>query len=120
MRIQLDKELSKAYARCVYLQLLEIELPESYEDSIVLTQVEVQNSKMKKFEQEAAIIRRQIDILRSENDQLIKLINATGKAEAYKLIQAAKVCFLIFFITVLGQRNSEYNRCRISSIQTYC
>lgn len=91
MRQRLDDELSKAYARCVYLQILEVVLPESYEDSIVQTQVEVQNSKMKKFEQEAAIIRKQIDIMRSENEQAIKLINATGAAESYRLMQSAKV-----------------------------
>lgn len=90
MRQRLDDELSKAYTRCVYLQILEVELPESYEDSIVQTQVEVQNSKMKKFEQEAAIIRKQIDIMRSENEQAIKLINATGAAESYRLMQSAK------------------------------
>jgi len=37
MKKTLDQELQSAYARCVYLQLLEIELPTSYEDSIVLT-----------------------------------------------------------------------------------
>lgn len=91
MRKLLDQELQKAHARCVYLQLLEIELPETYEDSIVMTQVEVQKSKMKKFEQEATIIRQQISVLRSENEQAIKLINATGQAESYKLLQGSKV-----------------------------
>lgn len=95
MRQQLDRELSKAYARCRYLQILEVELPSTYEDSIVQTQVEVQRSKMKKFEQEAAIIRKQIDILTSENNQQINLLNATGNAEAYRLIQAAKVNIII-------------------------
>lgn len=47
---------------------------------------------MKRFEQSAAIIRQEIDILVSENSQKIKLINATGQADAYRLKQNAKVC----------------------------
>lgn len=39
MQKQLDEELSKAFARCVSLQLLNIELPDQYEGSIVDTQV---------------------------------------------------------------------------------
>jgi hypothetical protein len=97
MRQRLDDELSKAYARCVYLQMLVVELPDSYENSIVMTQVEIQNSKMKQFEQQAAVIRKQTDIMTSENDQAIKLLNAQGAAEAYTSIQAAKVKEKYFF-----------------------
>jgi len=39
MRSQLDVELQKAHARCIQLQLLNIELPDQYENSIVDTQV---------------------------------------------------------------------------------
>ncbi len=39
MQRQLDEELAKAHARCVSFQLLNIELPGQYEDSIVDTQV---------------------------------------------------------------------------------
>lgn len=39
MRTQLDGELRKAHAKCIQLQLLNIELPDQYEDSIVDTQV---------------------------------------------------------------------------------
>lgn len=40
MRAQLDTELRKAHAKCIQLQLLNIELPDQYEDSIVDTQVQ--------------------------------------------------------------------------------
>lgn len=37
MQDKLDSELTKAHARCIYLQLLRIDLPETYENSIVMT-----------------------------------------------------------------------------------
>jgi nicotinic acid phosphoribosyltransferase len=99
MKKQLDIELKRAHANCIYLELMQIELPASYEDSIVLTQVEVQNSKMKKFEQDAAIIRQQISILQSQTDQEIKYIQATAEADSYLLRQTAtvkKICWMLF------------------------
>jgi len=33
---------------------------------------------MKRFEQTAAVTRQEIDVLKSENEQAIRLINATG------------------------------------------
>lgn len=89
MKKQLDIELRKAHATCKHLQVMQVKLPSGYEDSIVQTQVEVQNSKMKKFEQEAAIIRQEIDILASKTDQEINYIQATAEANAYLLKQTA-------------------------------
>lgn len=89
MKKQLDNELKRAHARCKYLEILQVELPTTYEDSIVQTQVEVQNSKMKRFEQEAAIIRQEIDLLISETQQDIKYIDAQGQADSYLLRQTA-------------------------------
>ncbi len=91
MKNELNIELHKAYASVSYLQLLKIELPQSYEDSIVNTQVEVQKTNMKKFEQQATLIRQQIDVIISEADQEIKITNATGTAEAYRITQFATV-----------------------------
>ena len=93
MRKQLDIELRKAHARCVFLELMRIDLPLSYEDSIVLTQVEVQNSKMKKFEQEASITRQEIEVLRSQTQQQVAYIGATANADSYFLRQSAIVNF---------------------------
>lgn len=88
---ELDMELQKAYARCIYVQVLKIELPVSYEASIVNTQVEVQMTNMKQFEQEAELTRQGIDVIKSEAQQKIKITNATGIAESYRLKQFAKV-----------------------------
>jgi hypothetical protein len=52
MKLALDKELKGAFANCRFLQILRIDLPQTYEDSIVNTQVEVQKTNMKRFEQQ--------------------------------------------------------------------
>jgi len=89
MKSSLNNELSAAFATCEGLQILKIELPKQYEDSIVATQVEVQKSGMRKFEQTAELIRQNISVIRSEAEQKIKVTNATGLAEAYRIKQYA-------------------------------
>lgn len=44
---------------------------------------------MKTFEQQAELIKQEIDILRSENFQTIKTINATAAADAFTIRQQA-------------------------------
>ena len=91
MKTALDSELQKAFARCISLQVLRIDLPKSYEDSIVATQVEVQKTNMRKFEQTAELIRQNILVIVSEGEQKIRVTNATGYAEAYRIKQFAYV-----------------------------
>jgi len=107
MKRQLNHELRKAHADCVHLQLLQVELPTSYEDSIILTQVEMQNSKMKKFEQDAAIIRKEIDILSSETNQVIRFIQASADADSYLLQQTAKATAARNTITAEAEQYKE-------------
>jgi regulator of protease activity HflC (stomatin/prohibitin superfamily) len=90
MKLKLNEELQRAYATCEGLQVLRIDLPKSFEDSIVSTQVEVQKISMRKFEQQAELIRQDINVIISEAQQEIKVTNATALAEAYKLKQYAK------------------------------
>ena len=85
MKINMDKELLKAYGHCVSLQLLKIELPKTYEDSIVQTQVEIQKINMRKFEQSAELIRQNSLVIISEAEQKIRITNATGIAEASRI-----------------------------------
>lgn len=89
MRLELDKELTKAHSRCIYLELLKIELPVSYEESIVITQVEVQKKRMKEYEQQAERIRQSILVMTSETNKQIKGINAQASADAYEIKQTA-------------------------------
>jgi regulator of protease activity HflC (stomatin/prohibitin superfamily) len=99
MRDSLDKVLMTAHARCANLQILRIDLPKSYEDSIVATQVEVQKTNMKKFEQQAELIRQNISVIVSQAEQEIKVINSTGLAEAYRIKQFATV---IYFFKIIN------------------
>ena len=64
-------------------------MPKQYEDSIVQTQVEVQKTSMRKFEQTAELIRQNISVIRSEAEQKIRVTNATGYASAFKIKQFA-------------------------------
>jgi hypothetical protein len=76
---------------CEGIQILKIDLPKPYEDSIVQTQVEVQKTSMRKFEQTAELIRQNISVLRSEAEMKIRVTNATATAEAYRIKQFAIV-----------------------------
>jgi hypothetical protein len=46
---------------------------------------------MRKFEQQAELIRQNISVIISQADQQIKITNATGNAEAYRIKQYAQV-----------------------------
>jgi hypothetical protein len=79
---------------------LKVDLPKSYEDSIVMTQVEVQKTNMRKFEQQAELIRQNISVIISQADQQIKVISSSASAEAFRIKQYAQV-ILLFFLTAL-------------------
>jgi hypothetical protein len=66
-----------------------------------LTQVEVQKTNMRKFEQMAELIRQNISVIISQAEQQIKVISASASAEAFRIKQYAQVnisYFLKFFI----------------------
>ncbi|CAG9331871.1 unnamed protein product [Blepharisma stoltei] len=90
MREILDVELQHAYAYCRSLQIMKIILPDSYEQSIVDTQVEVQKTTMKGFEQQAEVVRQKSLVLQSECDQNITIIESSANAQAYFLKELAK------------------------------
>jgi ribosomal protein L24 len=89
MKLKLNEELNKAYVSIEGLQILRIDLPKSYEDSIVATQVEVQKTNMRIFEQQAELIRQNIGVLISQAQQKIRITEATATAEAYRIKQYA-------------------------------
>ena len=72
------------------MQLIRIDLPKTYEDSIVQTQVENQRIQMRRFEQQAELIRQDISVLRSDAQAKIRVTNSSGEAEAYKIRQNAE------------------------------
>ena len=95
MKNVLSVELRTAFASCEGLQILRVDLPKPYEDSIVQTQVEVQKTSMRKFEQTAELIRQNISVIMSEAEQKIRVTNATGTAEAYRIKQFAYVKLIL-------------------------
>lgn len=56
--------------------MIKIDLPNAFENIIVDTQVEVQNMKMRTFEREGILIRKSIDVLKSDTERQIDVINA--------------------------------------------
>jgi len=90
MKQRLDAKLVQVFANCVALQMLEISLPDSYEDYIVQTQVEKQNKTIKEFEQQASMIRQQILVDNSQAQRNITIINAMAGANATLIGQQAQ------------------------------
>lgn len=87
---ELNKTLNQAFASVTYLQLLEITLPEAYEQSIINTQVEIQKKTMMEYEQQATRIRSNISVLTSAINAQIIGINAAASGEAWNMTQKAQ------------------------------
>jgi regulator of protease activity HflC (stomatin/prohibitin superfamily) len=68
------------FAACWGLQLLQIDLKDSYENTIVGTQVQEQKKYMRTQEQVATQIRAQTEVFHAEYDRQIKVIMAQGNA----------------------------------------
>lgn len=79
---RLNETLSRTYTSVESFQMIQIDLPHSYEDSIVQTQVEVQKRETKRYEQKATTIRESINVDVSEADKKSKIIYAEANAKA--------------------------------------
>lgn len=90
MQALLDEAFQTAYARCVDIQLLKVNLPAAFEQSIVETQVEVQKTQMKQLEQTAEIVRQNIKVMISETDQQIMVIDASARSRATIIQETAR------------------------------
>ncbi len=86
----LDAAFQQAHARCLGIQVLKINLPPAFEQSIVDTQVEVQKTQMKQLEQNAEIVRQNIRVMTSETDQLIMVIDANARSRATLIQETAR------------------------------
>merc|ERR1712232_1509350 len=72
--------LNRTYATCWGLQLMVIELPNLFENSIVKTQVQKQKVATRKFEQEATRVRAHTSVIAAEYDKKVTVIKAGGNA----------------------------------------
>ena len=79
---RLNETLARTYTSVVSFQMIQIDLPPKYEDSIVQTQVEVQRRESKKYEQKATTMRESINVDVSEAEKKSKIIYAEADAKA--------------------------------------
>lgn len=80
MRRLVDSQLRDSYASLWGLQLLVIDLPDQYEDSITKTQVQQQMTKTRQNEQIAASIRADIEVMGADYAKQISVIQAGADA----------------------------------------
>mmetsp|Transcript_14276 Transcript_14276/g.42565 ORF Transcript_14276/g.42565 Transcript_14276/m.42565 type:complete len:373 (+) Transcript_14276:81-1199(+) len=80
MRGLVNTELHKHCAALWGLQLLDIDLPDRYEESITLTQVQQQMMKTRRNEQEAARIRADTEVLTADFARLILVTQSGAQA----------------------------------------
>jgi hypothetical protein len=62
--------------------LLQIDLPDVYENAIVDTQVVIQQTQTAKKIMNSTLVRQEIEVLRSEASRDIAIINATAESRA--------------------------------------
>jgi hypothetical protein len=80
MRRLVDEQLKDSYATLWGLQLLVIDLPDQYEMSITMTQVQQQMAKTRRNEQVAASIRADTEVMNADYGRQIKIIQAGADA----------------------------------------
>jgi len=80
MRRLVDEQLKDSYASLWGLQLLVIDLPDQYEMSITMTQVQQQMAKTRTNEQVAASIRADTEVMNADYGRQIKIIQAGADA----------------------------------------
>mmetsp|Transcript_30010 Transcript_30010/g.75706 ORF Transcript_30010/g.75706 Transcript_30010/m.75706 type:complete len:353 (-) Transcript_30010:304-1362(-) len=85
-----SKELERTYAECWGLQLMIIDLPDDYENSIVRTQVQKQSLLMREQEQQSAKIRAETTVIQAEYSRKVKVIMAEGHANYTLLTKKAQ------------------------------
>jgi len=80
MRRLVDGQLRESYASLWGLQLLVIDLPDQYELSITMTQVQQQLTKTRRNEQAAAGIRADTEIMDADFQRQIRIVQAGADA----------------------------------------
>lgn len=75
-----DKELRGMYAECWGLQLMVIDLPDLFENSIVHTQVQKQSVRTRQNEQISTQIHAETTVIKAEYDRRVKVLMAQGHA----------------------------------------
>lgn len=90
MRRLVDAQMRDSYASLWGLQLLVIDLPDQYEMSITMTQVQQQMAKTRANEQVAAGIRADTEVMTADFNRQIKVIQAGADANFTLTTKLAK------------------------------
>merc|ERR1711920_905496 len=90
MERRVDAALFTSHAKCTGLQLLIIELPQQYEDSIVNTQVQKQGVKTKTNQQQAALVRAEIGVMVASYQNNVTVTLSQATADAMYTVKAAE------------------------------
>jgi len=80
LQSKVNRALMDMYAECWGLQLMVIDLPQMYEDSIVTTQVQKQRVETRDYEQQALVVRAQTEVLQATFDRQVTVIQADAQA----------------------------------------
>jgi len=80
MKRLVSAKLKETYAELWGLQLLQIELPDRYEDSITITQVQQQIARTRGQEQVAATIRADTGVMNADFSRKIQVVKAQADA----------------------------------------
>lgn len=80
MQRLVDDSLRSTYAECWGLQLMVIDLPDTFEKTIVATQVQQQSMLTREQEQLSAKIRAKTTVIKAEYERQVKVMLANGHA----------------------------------------
>merc|ERR1711908_157214 len=75
-----NKALQRTFAECWGLQLLLIDLPPSFETSIVSTQVRKQTVRSQRMTKESTRIHAETEVIKAGYDKQVRVIMAEGHA----------------------------------------
>lgn len=90
MRALVNQQLLTSHATLWGLQILDIDLPESYESSITKTQVARQLAKTRRNEQTAASIRADTEVMVSDYNRRVNIVQAGAEADYMLTTKLAK------------------------------
>eukprot|EP00929_Paragymnodinium_shiwhaense_P072453 TRINITY_DN36776_c0_g1_i1.p1 TRINITY_DN36776_c0_g1~~TRINITY_DN36776_c0_g1_i1.p1 ORF type:complete len:384 (+),score=82.43 TRINITY_DN36776_c0_g1_i1:84-1235(+) len=90
MQTLVNESLSKVYARCWGLQLMVIDLPIKFENSIVATQVQSQKVSTEQFAQQATQVQAKTKVIEAEFARRVKVIKAGGHANFTVVTKTAR------------------------------
>jgi regulator of protease activity HflC (stomatin/prohibitin superfamily) len=107
IEVELRKNLLIAHANCTGLMLLKIDMPDTYESAIEETQVVIQQTSTQKKIMNSTLVRQEIEVLRSEANRDIAIINAQADNQATTISNNARAQILSNTITKLSQAYTQ-------------